>query len=71
MMSNFEELMDDILVFIDKNRSDELMKKIKETAESQRSYKSKHTYDLERFGLSEDKIKKDCQVIYDTFLNGD
>ena len=49
----------------------ELMKKIKETAESQRSYKSKHTYDLKRFDLSEDKIKKDCQVIYDTFLNGD
>ena len=71
MMSNFEELMEDILVFIDKNPSDELMKKIKETAESQRSYKSKHTYDLKRFGLSEDKIKKDCQVIYDTFLNGD
>ena len=29
MMSNFEELMEDILVFIDKNPSDELMKKLK------------------------------------------
>ena len=71
MMSNFDELMEDILVFINKNPSDKLMKKIKETAKSQRSYKSKHTYDLKRFGLSEDKIKKDCHVIYDTFLNND
>ena len=36
--------------------------------ENQRSYKSKHKYDLSKFGLSEEKIKKDCKSIYETFL---
>ena len=39
------------------------------TAEKQRNFKSKHKYDLSKFGLTEQQIKDDCQIIYDTFLN--
>ena len=69
MMSDFEGLMGDVLEFVDYKPSEELLNKINKTAESQRSYKSKHKYDLDKFGLSEEKIRKDCAKIYETFLN--
>ena len=68
MMSNFEMIMNDIFSFLDHAPSKELINDIKKTAEKQRTYKSKHKYDLNKFGLSEKKIKKDCFVIYETFL---
>ena len=36
---------------------------------NKKSFKSKHKYDLSKFGLTEEKIKKDCKKIYETFLN--
>ena len=48
---------------------DNLLKQISKTADSQRKYKSKHKYDLEKFGLTEEKIKTDCAKIYESFLN--
>ena len=69
MVSDFEGLMDDIFNFIDYNPSDEFISNIKKTAEDQRSFKSGHKYDLEKFGLTEERIKSDCSVIYTTFLN--
>ena len=69
MMSDFEGLMDDILEFTDHEASDDLLAKIKDTGEQQRNYTSKHKYDLEKFGLSEEKIRTDCAKIYDTFFN--
>ena len=47
---------------------EDLIEEIKKTAEAQRNYKSKHSYDLKKFGLTEEKIKRDCQFIYETFL---
>ena len=58
-----------IIEFIDHPSSDSLKKDILETAEKQRKFKSEHKYDLEKFGLSEQQIIKDCTPIYDTFLN--
>ena len=69
MISNFEGLMDEILVFVDHEPSQDLLDKINKTAKGQRNYYSKHKYDLEKFGLSEEKIRKDCEKIYETFLN--
>ena len=68
MMSDFENLMDEILEFLDHNPSDKLLEDIKNTALRQKEFKSKHKYDLEKFGLTEEKIKKDCEKIYKTFL---
>ena len=30
--------------------------------------KSNHNYNLEKFGLSEEQIRKDCEKIYGTFF---
>ena len=69
MMTNFDELMKDILKFVDHSPSEELLSNIKKTALEQKAFSSKHKYNLEKFGLSEKQIKNDCKVIYDTFLN--
>ena len=69
MMQDFDGLMSDILEFTDSEITDELKIDIQKTAENQRSFKSKHKYDLEKFGLTEQKIKDDCHFIYETFLN--
>ena len=69
MMSNFEGLMDEIIEFTEHQPSKELLDDVKIVADKQRNYKSKHKYDLAKFGLTEDRIKADCKDIYDTFLN--
>ena len=69
MMSDFDELMEDILSFVDYTPTEELVKEIQKTALGQRNYKSKHTYDLNKFGLNEAQIKEDCSKIYETFLS--
>jgi len=68
MMFDFESLMNDVLAFIDSEPTKEMIQSIKETAESQRNYKSSHQYELKKFGLSKEKIEKDCSHIYKTFL---
>ena len=68
MMSNFEIVMSDIFSFLDHSPSKKLINDIQKTAKKQRTYKSKHKYNLKKFGLSEEKIKKDCLPIYETFL---
>ena len=69
MMTDFEGLMDEINNFIGHSPSDKLLATIKETSEKQRNFKSKHKYDLEKFGLTEEMIRKDCAPIYETFFN--
>ena len=36
--------------------------------EKQRKYESEHKYDLEKFGLTEEQVRRDCAFFYDTFL---
>jgi hypothetical protein len=69
MMSDFENLMESILVFLKIEKNSDLARSIKATAKDQRAFKSKHQYDLNRFGLTEKKIKSDCEKIYQTFLS--
>jgi hypothetical protein len=69
MMFNFESLMEEIMNFTGVDSTDELRNNIKSTAENQRRYKSNHIYNLEKFGLTEEKIRKDCENIYRTFLD--
>tara|TARA_B110000003_G_scaffold18586_1_gene18181 strand:+ start:1087 stop:2175 length:1089 start_codon:yes stop_codon:yes gene_type:complete len=68
MMNNFEMLMNDLSVFIEFEKDSDLIKEIEKTGKSQRIYKSEHSYDLSKFGLTESQIKKDCKKIYETFL---
>lgn len=71
MMTDFEKTMDSIFQFIGEQPTEEMKKSILSTAESQRNYVSKHSYDLAKFGLTKEKIRTDCAFIYDTFLKDD
>ena len=68
MMSDFELVMREIITFTETENNDELTAAIKKIARSQQNYRSKHNYDLKKFGLTEEEIKKDCENIYLTFL---
>ena len=69
MMNNFDLLMNDIISFVGHEASDDLLKTINKTSEKQKKFKSSHKYNLEKFGLNEKMIKKDCKLIYETFIN--
>ena len=69
MMNNFDELMDDIIKFTGQESSDYLLNEISAASVKQKAFKSKHKYDLEKFGLNESQIRKDCKDYYDTFIN--
>lgn len=68
LMQNFDALMQEIIKFVDIEPDESLLKTIEETAEKQRSFQSGHKYNLEKFGLSEEKIRKDYAPIYESFL---
>lgn len=68
LMQQFDAVMEDILRFIDVDLTVEMQQQIRQIAEKQRTYKSGHEYDLARFGLTEERIRRDYAVIYDTFL---
>ena len=69
MMNEFDVLMENIIKFVGHDSSEKLLNDIKVTAENQKQFKSKHKYNLDKFGLTEEQIKKDCNVIYETFIN--
>jgi len=69
MMDDFDGLMDEILPFIEHIPSEDFLNNIKLTADKQRAYESKHKYDLSKFGITEEQIRRDCDVIYSTFLS--
>ena len=64
IMGDFETLMDEIMGFVEFKPTAEFKKLISETAAKQKAYVSKHKYDLAKFGLDEERIKKDYAVIY-------
>ena len=68
MMNDFDKLMDDIIKFTNHKKTDYLLNEISSTSQKQKAFKSKHKYNLEKFGLSEDKIKEDCKKYYETFI---
>ncbi len=68
LMSDFENMMDEICEFCELEISPEQRKSIDARGEKQRAYKSKHSYDLSKFGLDEAKIREDCAFFYETFL---
>jgi len=68
MMTDFDNLMNEVLEFIDHPPSSHFKEDIYKTAEKQRQFQSGHQYDLEKFGLNPEQIKSDCAPIYETFL---
>jgi len=68
LMNNFEGLMTNINHFLNHKPDSKMIQDINETAKKQKEFKSKHKYDLDKFGLTEKKIKEDAKIIYDTFF---
>lgn len=68
MMNDFETLINNIIEFINIEKTIDLVKQIEIIDKSQKEFKSEHSYDLSKFGLTKDKIKKDCAPFYETFF---
>ncbi len=69
LMGDFDTLMAEILDFVGHEPDEALKQAIAAKAMAQRSYSSGHGYDLERFGLTEEKIRQDCGFFYEAFLS--
>lgn len=69
LMTDFEKMMQEILAFVESPVDTGLTERIREVAERQRGYASRHTYDLEQFGLDERRIRQDLSFVYATFLS--
>jgi len=68
MMSDFETVMDEILAHIGHEPDAALLQAIGARGMKQRSYKSGHKYDLQKFGLDAEQIRTDCAFFYQAFL---
>jgi hypothetical protein len=68
MMRDLEGVMDEICAFLDHELTPSLRERVRIQADKQRNYQSEHRYDLEKFGLDEAQIRKDCAFYYETFL---
>jgi len=68
MMADFEGVMDEMCRFLGHEMTPALRETIAKRGEKQRKYESEHKYDLEKFGLSEEQVRRDCAFFYDTFL---
>ena len=68
MMADFEGLMDEMCRFLGHDMTPDLRATVRKHAEKQRKYQSEHQYNLEKFGLSEEQIRRDCAFFYQTFL---
>jgi hypothetical protein len=68
MMLDFEGMMEEMCGFLGHPMTAELRETVRKRADKQRKYESEHRYDLAKFGLSEEQIRKDCAFYYRTFL---
>lgn len=68
MMQDFDGMMDEMHTFLGHEPTDAQLQAVRERADKQRAYKSKHKYDLAKFGLDADRIRQDCAPFYATFL---
>ncbi len=68
MMLDLENVMAEICTFLGKELTPELKATVQKQADKQRAYESEHKYNLAKYGLTEEQIRKDCAFFYDTFL---
>jgi len=69
LMADYDGLMTELYAFLDEDVSEELAASLREQGEAQRNRKSAHKYDLAKFGLDADRIRRDCAFVYETFLS--
>ena len=69
MMQDFDGLMAEMIPFFGISPTEAQLAAIRRTADEQRAYKSKHSYNLQKYGLDAERIRRDCAFVYDTWLN--
>jgi len=68
MMSDFDGMMADLHTQFGIDATEAQLAAIAEKADKQRAYKSSHKYDLDKFNLDVERIRKDCLPYYEAFL---
>lgn len=68
MMTEFEVVVDEMCAFLGHEMTPELQATVDKIATKQRSYQSGHKYDLTKYGITEEQIRRDCAFLYETFL---
>jgi hypothetical protein len=68
MMADFEGLMDEMCKFLGQEMTPKLRETVAALGEKQRKYESEHKYNLEKYGLTEEQVRRDCAFFYETFL---
>ena len=63
MMVDFEGMMDEMCTFLGHEMTPALRATIAKRGEKQRKYESEHKYDLEKFGLTEEQIRKRLRLL--------
>ncbi len=69
MMRDFDGLMAEMIPFFGIDATPEQLAAIRKTADEQRAYKSKHTYNLQKYGLDAERIRRDCAFVYEEWLS--
>ena len=64
LLSDFDNMMQEILDFTQTPKSPELLEAIKQTALQQQNYQSKHQYSLQQFGLDETLLREQSEFFY-------
>jgi hypothetical protein len=67
LKQDFAGTMNQLLEFLELEKSGEVLSLLAEQEKKQKSFKSLHEYALEDFGLLESKIKEDFKFIYDNY----
>ncbi len=68
MMREFDAVMGEMLAFLEVAPDAALRKEIADRTAKQRKHKSEHKYDLGKFYLTEERVRRDCSFVYETFL---
>ncbi len=67
LMQNLESTMQGLLDFLEIAPTPEFQDKLRAQAEKQRSHKSRHSYSLEQYGLTEERIRTDLDFLYQRY----
>ena len=67
IVEDLEAVMEDLVDFIEVEPRPEFTARLQEQAAEQKTRKSGHRYSLDKFGLAEERIRRDLDFIYGDF----
>ena len=71
MMRDLQATLDELLPFLEIEPPDAFRAKVKQQAERQRAHQSRHHYSLQKFGLTEKRIRQDLGFVYEMLAAAD